>query len=130
MLQRGGCGQKRIGLLYAVRICGQMQIGIAAYRMQTEIDRIFVCICRQMQVKCDYIQDANRSGYDLLLQMQIFYPLYVVFADRTDNLQLEADRNPVRFCPLFLSGIASSSTANVGTAIRHKNQCQDQPTYV
>jgi len=49
-----------------------------------------------MQVKCDYVQDANRSGYDLLLQMQIFYP-YVVFADRTDSLQLETDRNPVRF---------------------------------
>jgi len=37
-----------------VRICGQMQIGIAAYRMQTETDRIFVCICGQMQVKYDY----------------------------------------------------------------------------
>jgi len=39
----------------AVCICRQMQIGIAAYRMQTETDRVFVCICGQMQVKCDYV---------------------------------------------------------------------------
>jgi len=86
-----------------------MQIGIAAYKVQTETDRIFVCNCGQMQVKCDYVQDANRSRYDLLLQMRIFYP-YVVFADRTDSLQLETDRNPVRFC-LFLSVIFTSVTS-------------------
>ena len=35
-----------------------------------------------------------------MLQMRIFYS-QIVFVDRTDSLQLETDRNSIRFYPFF-----------------------------
>ena len=122
------CGQMRIEIAtdtmridtdrIPVRNRGQIQIEIAAYRMQTEADRTSVRNYRQIQVKCYYGQDADRDGQDLLLQMRIFYP-HIVFADRTDSLQLETDRNPIRFCP-FLSVIF---TREYGRHNRLQSKC-------
>jgi len=50
--------------------------------------------------------------------MLIFYP-YVVFADRTDRIQIETDRNPIRFYP-FLS--VSIRNFYQGCAVLH-NMC-------
>ena len=43
--------------------CGQMLIEIVTYRTRTETDRIPIRNRGQMQVNCDYVQDADSNGF-------------------------------------------------------------------